>query len=167
MRSSRRGSSAPGQLTLEDAKAVVLRVLAFHARTEAQVRDRLARAGAGEHADAVVAWLRRLGYLDDAAYARGRARTLLARVGPRVAEQRLRAAGIAAEVARHVVMAETEERARERLPGESAELALCRAALRAKLRGADPAALDERGRARLARFLVGRGFSAAAVSRAL
>jgi SOS response regulatory protein OraA/RecX len=46
-------------------------------------------------------------------------------------------------------------------------VALCRAALARKLRGASVAAEDARGRARLARFLLGRGFSGDAVRRAL
>jgi regulatory protein len=153
--------------SLDEAKALALHVLAFHARSEAQLRARLDRAGAAAHADDVVAWLYRLGYLDDGAYARGRARVLLARVGPRMAEQRLRAAGVTPEVVRTAVAGAAEEQARGRLPGESAEVALCRAALRVRLRGAEPAALDARARARLARFLLGRGFSGAAVSRVM
>ncbi len=47
------------------------------------------------------------------------------------------------------------------------ELALCRAALAKRLRGAEPASLDEKTRARHARFLAGRGFSGESVSRAL
>ena len=163
LRRARQGREPP----LEQAKALALRVLAVHARSEAQLRGRLVRAGMTDHCDEVVAWLRRLGYLDDGAYARGRARALLARVGPRMAERRLRAAGIAPELAREAVGAAAEERTAERLPGQSAELALCTAALRLRLRGAELAGIDDRTRARLARFLLGRGFSATAVSRAL
>lgn len=159
--------SRPEAPPLEDAKALALRVLAFHPRTEAQLRQRLARAGHDGIADDVVAWLARLGYLDDAAYARGRARGLLRRLGPRGAERRLRAEGVAAQLARDAVVEAAEERAAGRPPGEGAEVALCRAALGKRLRGADPADLDERARARVARFLLGRGFSGAAVARVL
>jgi regulatory protein len=153
--------------TLEEAKALALRVLARHARSEAQLRARLARAGHAEHADAVMAWLVRCGYLDDRAYARGRARALLARVGPRMAERRLRAEGIEDGLARATVAAAAEERAAQRAPDGPTEVILCRAARRARLRGVEPDALDERDRARLARFLLGRGFSGAAVARVL
>jgi regulatory protein len=162
----RRGSRRAGG-SLEEAKALVLRVLACHARSEAQLRARLVRDGHAEHADAVIAWLGRCGYLDDGAYARGRARSLLARVGPRMAERRLRAAGIEAGLARAVVATAAEERAAELASEGPAEVILCRAALRARLPGGEPGSLDDRARSRLARFLLGRGFSGAAVSRVL
>ncbi len=153
---------------LERAKALALRVLAFHARSEAQLRTRLAKGGFPDEAEEVVVWLRRLGYLDDAAYAKARARELLApgRAGPRMAERRLRAAGIDAAAAAGAVCAAADERAQELSSGrEPAEMVLCRAALARKLRGADPAALDARARAGLARFLLGRGFSGSVVAR--
>jgi regulatory protein len=152
------------QTPLSRARALALRALAARARTEAQLRARLARAGLEEAADEVVEWLRGLGYVDDAAYARARARSLLApgRAGPRLAERRLLAAGVPAERARAAVAEATAEAGAEE--GEGAgELALCRAL--ARRRAPDPEALDERGRARLARFLLGRGFSGAVVAR--
>jgi regulatory protein len=141
-------------------------VLAYHARTEKQLRERLAKDGLSEVADEVIAWVTRLGYLDDRAYARARARFLLqaGKAGPRLAERRLQAAGIPAAEARATVaatLAEDGARAGDR------ELTLCRAALAKRLRGAAPASLDEKARARQARFLAGRGFSAGAVARAL
>ena len=155
---------------LERARALALRVLAFHARSEAQLRARLARAGLSGSADEVVAWLGRLGYLDDAAFARARARSLVGtgRLGPRMAERRLCAAGIPSEAARAAVAAAVEERAAQTGPGgEPAEVVLCRAAAERRLRDAGLAELDARARARLARYLLGRGFSAAAVQRVL
>jgi regulatory protein len=160
-------------VSIDAAKGLVVRVLAYHARTEAQLRARLAKDGHAEHADEVIAWLRRLGYLDDAAYARGHARALLARHGPRLVERRLRAAGVDAAEAAAVVASAVQERAGELAPAaagagaEAAELALCRAALARKLRGADPAGLDLRARARAARFLLGRGFSGRVVAQAV
>jgi regulatory protein len=149
---------------LEKARALALRVLAFHARSEAQLRERLARAGLDHVAADVLAWLGRLGYVDDAAYARGRARALLAsgRAGPRLAERRLQAAGIPRDEARRAVA-----EALGAPEGGGDEAALCRAALRRKLRGAAVEDLDPKGRARVARFLLGRGFSAEVVARAL
>lgn len=159
--------SRPEASPLDRARALALRVLAFHARTEAQLRARLARAGHEELADEVVRWLSRLGYVDDAVYARDRARSLLRRLGPRGVERRLRADGVASALARDAVAEAAEERVAGRPAGEGAEVALCRAALRARLRGAEVAALDARARARLARLLLGRGFSGAAVARVL
>jgi regulatory protein len=142
---------------------VALRFLAAAPRTEKQVRARLLKAGLAEQGDQVVAWLRQLRYLDDDAYARGRARTLVAsgRIGPRTAERRLLQAGIPAAAARAAVAGALAEEA----PG--GEVAQCRALAERRSRGTAPEALDPRARGRLARFLLGRGFSGSAVSRAL
>jgi regulatory protein len=133
-------------------------MLAARPRTEAQVRDRLARAGFAEEAVGVVTWLIGLGYLDDAAFARDRARALVApgRLGPRLAEMRLAAAGIPRESARRAVA--------DALGAD--ETARCRqlAERRARRPISD---LDDRERARLGRFLLARGFSGRAVSSAL
>lgn len=151
---------------LEGARALALRVLAFHARSEAQLRERLARAGHEAHAGEVIAWLKRLGYVDDAAYARGRARSLLGsgRGGPRLAERRLLASGIPREDARAAVAAAMAELA-ELGPGAADELALCRAAAERRLRGERASSLDPKARARLARHLLARGFGPEVVSR--
>jgi regulatory protein len=150
---------------LARAKNVALRYLAARARTEAQVRERLARAELSAEAAEVVAWLVRLGYLDDAAYARARARALVStgRLGPRLAERRLVAAGIAPGPAREAIAAAVAAAD----PGGEGEAALCRALAERRAGGGDLAALDERARRRLARFLLGRGYSGSAVARAL
>jgi regulatory protein len=155
----------PDSPPLARAKSLALRYLASRARTEAQVRARLARAELAAEADAVVAWLARLGYLDDAAYARARARALVApgKVGPRLAERRLRSAGIGRGAAREAI-AEALETAGG---GAEAEAALCRALAERRARTADLSGLDARARRRLARFLLGRGFSGSAVARTL
>jgi len=147
---------------LQRARAVALRFLADRARTEAQVRARLARAELDAHADPVVAWLRDLGYLDDVAYARARARALTApgKLGPRAAERRLLSAGVAAGATRAAVTEALAE-----APG--GEVARCRVLAERRAQGAPLDGLDERTRARLARFLLGRGFSGAAVQAAL
>jgi regulatory protein len=152
---------------LQRGKALALRFLATRARTEAQVRARLQKEDLADVADEVVGWLRGLGYLDDDAYARARARSLVAhgRAGPRLAERRLQAAGIPASNARSAVAGALEDAAEP--GGEPPEVALCRALLARKLRGAEPATLDDRARRRLSRFLLGRGFSGAVVARVL
>ncbi len=146
---------------LARAREVALRYLGAAARTEAQVRARLARAELGPQADAVVAWLRDLRYLDDEAWARARARSLTApgRLGPRAAERRLQAAGVAAPAARRAVA--------EALAEEGGEAARCRALAERRARGTPLGRLDPKARARLARFLLGRGFSGAVVARTL
>ncbi|HEU4385355.1 MAG TPA: RecX family transcriptional regulator [Anaeromyxobacteraceae bacterium] len=118
-------------------------------------------------ADEAVAWLWRLGYLDDAAYAQARARSLLApgRLGPRLAERRLLLAGIAPAAAREAVAAALADAAGQ--ANEGAEPALARRLAEKRLRGVPLEGLSERERARLARFLLGRGFSGPAVSRVL
>jgi regulatory protein len=148
------------------ARAIALRQLAARARTEAQLRARLSRDGLDAEADATVAWLRGLGYLDDAAYARARARGLVApgRLGPRLAERRLQGEGIPAAEARAAVAAALAEEGGD---ARAAELERCRDLLARRSRAAAPAELDERGLRRLSRFLLGRGFSPSVVARVL
>ena len=148
---------------LQRARAVALRYLAAAARTEPQVRARLEKAGLAAEADAVVGWLRDLRYLDDESFARCRARALVAsgRVGPRMAERRLQQAGIDAGAARAAVAGALAEEA----PG--GEATLCRALAERRAGGVPLDRLDPRARGRLARYLLGRGFSGAAVARAL
>jgi regulatory protein len=49
--------------------------------------------------------------------------------------------------------------------GASAEVALCRAVAERRARGAEIGSLDEKARARLARWLLGRGFAGPVVAR--
>ena len=156
-----------GESPLARARAIALRQLAARARTEAQIRARLSRDALDAEADATVAWLQGLGYLDDAAYARARARALIApgRVGPRLAERRLQGEGIPAAEARAAVAAALE--GEEGADARAAELALCRGLAERRARGIALASLDVRARARLSRFLLGRGFAPAVVARVL
>jgi regulatory protein len=137
-----------------------LRWLAVRARSENELRSKLRRAEVGEaEIEATIARLQRLGYLDDARFARARAESLLAfkRLGPRGVERKLAAAGIAREVIREAVSEAMSERD---------ELSLAFDALRRK----HPAAIgtdDPRLRARAARYLISRGFSGGVVARAL
>ena len=148
---------------LQRARDVAVRYLAASARTERQVRARLEKDELAEQADAVIAWLRELRYLDDDAFARGRARSLVAsgRIGPRTAERRLLQAGIGAGAAQAAVAGALAEEA----PG--GEAAQCRALAERRARGTPLGALDARARGRMARFLLGRGLSGSAVARAL
>lgn len=152
----------PAPPPLARARAIALRYLAASARTEAQVRARLARAELSAESDEVIGWLVRLGYLDDRAYAHARARGLVqgGRLGPRAAEQRLLRAGLDRASAREAVAAALAETA-----PDGGELALCRALAERRLRGTALDALDARARGRLARFLLGRGFSPGVVAR--
>jgi SOS response regulatory protein OraA/RecX len=114
-----------------------------------------------------VRWLLGLGYLDDAAYASARARELISsgRAGPRLAERRLAAAGIAAPRAREAVAVALAEAAGS--GGGEGEATLCRELAERRAGTKSLGGLDDRGRARLARFLLGRGFSGEAVARVL
>lgn len=155
----------PEETPGERARAMALRALAHRPRTEAELRARLARADLAAEADETIAWLSRLGYLDDAAYARARARGFLApgQLGPRKAELKLVQAGLPQAAARAAVREALSEdgadpRARER--------ELCRLLAERRARGA-LADLDDPARARLARFLASRGFSGGVVSAVL
>ncbi len=158
--------AGPEQTPQQRARAIALRLLAIRPRTEAQLRARLARDELAAEGDELVAWLAGLGYLDDAAFARTNARAMLApgKLGPRKAERRLLQAGLSPDDARSAV--------REALQGEAgrplgaAERDLCRtlAERRARMPLAE---LDDRARARLARFLAGRGFAGSVIATVL
>lgn len=134
------------------------RLLAHRARTEAEIRRRLAQKG---FEDAVVehtvSKLHGLALLDDAAFARERAQGLLRRgSGPRLVAARLSAAGVAPDAARAALEAALE--------AEGGEDAVARRALERRhgaVRGAEP---DLRRKA--AAFLVRRGFSPEVAGRA-
>jgi len=135
-----------------DAMAAALRLLSYRPRSEAELRQRLARRGApADLADGAISRLRELGLVDDAAFARawvdGRSR--LSPRGRRLLRLELRAKGIVGEAAQEAV---------EPLDDEDA-------ALRAAERRADAM----RGlpypefRRRLGDFLRRRGFDSATV----
>lgn len=154
----------PAETPETRARAVALRALAARALSEAQLRERLEKAGFSSEAAAVVSWLRNLKYLDDSAYARTRAEELLSlgRLGPRLAAQRIEAQGIPQPVALLAV-----EEVLLALGGRGeGELTLCRALAQKKI-GEDLASLDPRRRTRLARFLCGRGFTEESVAAVL
>jgi regulatory protein len=125
-----------------------LNLLGYRARSEAEIRDRLGRYGyAGETIDAVVGRLEELGYLDDAEFARLKAREKARRYGPRRVSAELRKSGVGEELAREVV---EEEFAGRSEVGEARSAA----ARRYNGRGSDAEARRVYG------FLVRRGYSA-------
>lgn len=161
-----RGVPKPDVPPRQRARDLALRLLAVRARTEAQLRARLAREELSAEADEVVAWLRGLGYLDDGAYALAQARALLVpgKLGPLKVERRLVQAGLAPAAARAAVWSALE--GDERRAPATAERDLCRAL--AERRARRPLReLDGRERARLARFLAGRGFAGPVVAAVL
>jgi regulatory protein len=125
-----------------------LDLLGYRARSEAEIRDRLGRYGfAAETIGAVVVRLEELGYLDDAEFARLKARQKARRYGPRRVSLELRRSGVGEELAREVV---EEEFAGRSEVGE----ARMAAARRYNGRGSDAEARRVYG------FLVRRGYSA-------
>jgi regulatory protein len=125
-----------------------LNLLGYRARSEAEIRERLGRYGyAGETIEAVVGGLEELGYVDDAEFARLKAREKARRYGPRRVSLELRKSGVGEELAREVV---EEEFAGRSEVGEARSAA----ARRYNGRGSDAEARRVYG------FLVRRGYSA-------
>jgi regulatory protein len=130
-----------------------LNLLGYRARSEAEIRERLGRYGyAGETVEAVVGRLEELGYLDDAEFARLKAREKARRYGPRRVSVELRKSGVGEELAREVV---EEEFAGRSEVGEARSAA----ARRYNTRGSDAQARRVYG------FLVRRGYSAEVCAR--
>jgi regulatory protein len=125
-----------------------LNLLGYRARSEAEIRDRLTRYGyVGETIEGVVLRLQELGYLDDAEFARMKAREKARRYGPRRVSVGLKKSGVGETLAREVV----EEEFAGRSEVEEARSA---AARRYNGRGSDAEARRVYG------FLVRRGYSA-------
>jgi len=125
-----------------------LNLLGYRARSEAEIRDRLRRYGyAEETIEVVVLRLEELGYLDDAEFARAKAREKARRYGPRRVSVELKKSGVGEALAREVV--------REEFAGRSeVEEARSAAERRYNGRGTDAEARRVYG------FLVRRGYSA-------
>jgi regulatory protein len=142
---------------------VAARFLGTRPRTRWEVERRLRRAGADdETVAATLDRLTRLGYLDDAAFARwwGEQRDRHRPRGRRMLEAELRQRG----VPRDVIERFREEHADPERPPEDAglpatELARARGALAGHLRGR-PLPEDRRSLQRIGMFLVRRGFDA-------
>ena len=126
-------------------------MLAGRELTEAQVRQRLARRGhASDDIDQAIARLKANGNIDDARAAAmiARRETTVRRRGRARVSSRLRAAGIAPEIADHAVQQVFEDVDAD---------ALLAASLERRLRGRTRLA-DDKEFQRLYRYLVGQGF---------
>jgi regulatory protein len=130
-----------------------LNLLGYRARSQAEIRERLGGYGyAGVTIEAVVGCLAELGYLDDAEFARLKAREKARKYGPRRVSVELRKSGVGEELAREVV---EEEFAGRSEVGEARSAA----ARRYNGRGSDAEARRVFG------FLVRRGYSAEVCAR--
>lgn len=146
---------------MADAYITALTMLSRRELSEAQVRTRLARKEfPDDDIDAAVERLRQDGTINDRRVALSAARmesTIRHRGRSRVV-QKLRTLGIAAETVESAV-AEVFE--------EVDESALLDRAFERRLRGHDPKALDEKGRARIVRGLAAQGFRFEAIMKRL
>jgi regulatory protein len=125
-----------------------LNLLGYRARSEAEIRDRLKRYGyIRETIDAVVVRLEELGYLDDAQFARLKAREKARRYGPRRVSVELKKSGVGETLAREVV--------EEEFAGRS-EMGEARSAAARRYNGRGSGAEARR----VYGFLVRRGYSA-------
>ena len=140
------GARLAGERPLAMGRA--LNLLGYRARSEAEIRERLGRYGyAGGTIEAVVVRLGELGYLDDAEFARLKAREKARRYGPRRVGVELRKSGVGEALAREAVEQEFAGRSEV---GEARSAA----ARRYNGRGSDAEARRVYG------FLVRRGYSA-------
>lgn len=139
-------------LSEQEALERAFRMLARRPHSEREIQRKLREKGvSGACIARLLERLRELGYLDDAAFARGWAKS---RAGGRLWGDRriaagLREKGIPAELVRST-LSEIREDVDE---GEALQRCLER-----KLRGRDPAALELKEKRRLAQSLAGRGF---------
>ncbi|RMG49189.1 MAG: hypothetical protein D6718_00130 [Acidobacteria bacterium] len=141
-----------------DAWRDALRMLAARPLTEREVRRRLARRGhAPREVEEVLRRLAELRFVDDErlAYNLAQRRAEEARRGPRRVREELLRRGVPAELAERAV--------RNAFPSGTEEELLARAVRRLAGRGGVPG--DRRGRERLARRLIRRGFPTEAVLR--
>ncbi|MEW6335151.1 MAG: regulatory protein RecX [Thermodesulfobacteriota bacterium] len=145
----------------EKAEQKAYRLLALRAHSERELRGKLARGGfAAPVIAGVIEKCRALGYLDDGAFARQRARELAVSrlAGDRRIAVDLGERGISESLCREAIAEVrreiSEEAAAERL-------------LRKKAGGRAIAGMDRREKQRLARSLMGKGFPAGLVIRTL
>jgi regulatory protein len=137
-----------------------VRYLKVRDRSEKELRLKLRqKAVPPEEIDQAIERVRKLGYLDDARFAKARAESLIGRgrLGPRGVAARLARAGVERGAAQEAI-----DGAMERHD----ELETVRALVKKK----HPQAIgtdDPKVRARAVRFLLGRGFSSSIISRAL
>jgi regulatory protein len=150
-----------GEPLREKAEQKAYRLLALRGHSEKELRGKLRQGGFSEPLIAsVVEKCRGFGYLDDAKYARARARELAVNrlLGDRRIAVDLREKGIPEELSRQAIA-----EVREEIGQEEALDAL----LRKKAREIAAAERDEREKARLARSLLGKGFPTGLIFRKL
>jgi len=136
----------------QKARQKAYRLLALRSHSEAELRAKLREGGFAEPViDAALTRCRELGYLDDAQFARQRARTLAINrlLGDRRIAVDLRGKGIPEELCREAIAA-----AREELSAEEAIERL----LQSKTKRAADAATEQRLKAKTVRSLLGKGF---------
>jgi regulatory protein len=155
-----RGRAAAPDSDDQRAYEAGLRLIAYRDRTVHELRTRLADKGfAPEAIERALERLKRLGYLDDAAYCeRTITETLASRpAGPRWITDRLRLKGVHPEVIREVLA--------RAYPDELSEQMACRVAAKrlSRYRGDEPQAR----RRKLAGYLSRRGFDYDDVQKAL
>jgi regulatory protein len=146
---------------LAQALQKAYRLQALRAHSEKELGAKLHAGGFTEPViAAVLARCREMGYLDDGRYARQRARLLAVErlAGNRRILLDLRARGIPEELSREAIAEARREIGEE----EAVERLIER-----KTRGIALARIDERDRGRLARSLMGKGFSTGLILRKL
>ncbi|MDP2838560.1 MAG: regulatory protein RecX [Syntrophales bacterium] len=134
------------------AEAKAFRLLTLRAHSEKELRAKLRAGGFADVViERVIRRCRELGYLNDEAFARQRARVLAVSrlAGDRRIAFDLRERGIDAGLSARVIA---------EVRGELGEEEAARRLLRKKIRGRPVAALNEREKAGLARSLMGKGF---------
>ncbi|MBN2438421.1 MAG: regulatory protein RecX [Deltaproteobacteria bacterium] len=141
-----------GDRELGRAEGKAFRLLTLRAHSEKELRVKLQAGGFSTAVvEEVLRRCRELGYLNDEAFARQRARLLaISRLaGDRRIALDLREKGIDAGLSARVIAEVRGELGEEEAAGRL---------LRKKIRGRPVAALNDREKARLARGLMGRGF---------
>ncbi|MBU2228576.1 MAG: recombination regulator RecX [Proteobacteria bacterium] len=137
---------------LAKAEKKAYRLLALRAHSEKELRTKLREGGfAAPDIGEVIHKCRELGYLDDPAFARQRARELAVNrlLGNRRIALDLKERGIPEALCREAIA---------EVRGELSEEEAIGRLIRKKTRGAAVAELDEREMVRIARALMGKGF---------
>jgi regulatory protein len=145
----------------EKAQQKAYRLLALRAHSEKELRMKLRKGDFTESVvNSVVEKCQELGYLNDANYARHRTRVLAVNrlEGDRMISCDLRDRGISEEECREAI---------SEVRGEISEEEAIHRLLQKKARGMAVTEMDNRQKAKLARGLMGKGFPAGLVFRAL
>jgi regulatory protein len=145
----------------EKAEKKAYRLLALRAHSEKELRDKLRKGGFGAPVVAgVIERCRELGYLNDGSFARARARELAVNrlAGNRRIALDLRERGISEELCRQVM---------SEVRGEISEEDAAERLIAKKARGTAVAGMDDREKMKMARSLMGKGFSTGLIIRKL